>query len=442
MSTKQIKNTLANRHELSALPQTLAEVLRITGDENSSVKDLATVLMRDPALTTKLLRVVNSPFYGTGRKTTTVTQAAMTLGMRAVSALALSTSVYNMTEKKTAVVDHDRFWRHSVETAVAARMIANKVGYRCPEEAFVCGLLHDIGLLILDASYGADYARIWKVNDNETTLIDREETAWGTNHARVGQFLLEQWGLPSEICAAVGSHHTDTSAMSDEKELVLPRIVAMANSISRYRVREAIGLNHPIAEQLPALCRSLALSSEDRSEIENALFDQTVQEASFLDIPIGSLEELMAEANQMLYSLYMTVEGLLDENKRMHRQLAQAAMEKMALDNLRTITATFSHFINNATATIQGRAQLIQASIEKGSTDDSSGSLDSSMGIIVQSVDTICVVIDELKKLSTFDTMTYHNDAHILDIEKRVQERLEQVNSNLSTMHRSPVNPT
>jgi HD-like signal output (HDOD) protein len=94
---------------------------------------LAEVLSRDPALTAKVLRIVNSPYYGAGREITTMPQAVMTLGMRAVSALALSTSIYDLSGKWQVTIDRQRFWRHSLEVAMAARMIARESGYAYPE---------------------------------------------------------------------------------------------------------------------------------------------------------------------------------------------------------------------------------------------------------------------------------------------------------------------
>ena len=86
-------------------------------------------MIKDPALTARLLRVVNSPFYGANREIRTVSQAVMTIGRRAVTALALSTSVYDLTDKWSSVIDRSRFWRHSLEVAIGSRMIAELTGF-------------------------------------------------------------------------------------------------------------------------------------------------------------------------------------------------------------------------------------------------------------------------------------------------------------------------
>jgi HD-like signal output (HDOD) protein len=138
---------LSDHKELTSLPQTLAEVLRVTREEDSSTQELAKVLMRDPAMTAKVLRIANSPYYGAGRSISTVTQAVVTLGMRTVTALTLSSSVYKLVGDWKTAIDRTRFWRHSLEVAIGSRMIYEALGKKQSEEAFVAGLLHDIGIL-------------------------------------------------------------------------------------------------------------------------------------------------------------------------------------------------------------------------------------------------------------------------------------------------------
>ncbi|MBD3404312.1 HDOD domain-containing protein, partial [candidate division GN15 bacterium] len=236
MDKEIITKILDDNKELLSLPQTLAEVIRVTKEDNFSAHQLAEVLMRDPALTAKVLRIVNSPFYGMTREVTSMTQAVVTLGTRQVTALALSSSVYNITAKWGSFIDRVRFWRHSLEVAIGARMIAETIGYRSWEELFVAGLLHDIGMLVLENSYPDMCQRIWGDVDPNDSVIDQEEEVWGTNHARVGQFLLEQWQLPAVICEAVGRHHAIYPKGSDNPDNIPMQVVTLANLISRFSI--------------------------------------------------------------------------------------------------------------------------------------------------------------------------------------------------------------
>ncbi len=124
---------------------------------------------------------------------------------------------------------------------------------------------------------------------------------------------------------------------------------------------------------------------------------------------------------------YLAVENLLRDNRRMQQEMARAQMEKTAVEALRTITATFHHYINNSVATILGRAQLVEAKAGQSIGLDPDGSVGDSMRTIVGAVDTIGLVMDELKNLASFRTTVYHDDTFILDIETRLKERLHEL---------------
>lgn len=424
MSTDLFQKILDEHRELSSLPQTLAEVLRVAKDENSSAQDMASVLRRDPSLTARILRVVNSPFYGAGREISSVTQAVITMGMRAVTTLALSTSIYDMTDKWQSSIDRKRFWRHSLAVAVAAKMIAEPVKYISAEEAFVSGLLHDIGLLVLEKSFPEEFSRIWVQAESGERVFELEEKVWGTNHARVGQFLFEQWNLPTAICDAVGQHHNEFAPGSTQTNLRLAQIVALANMISQFPLVETSRAFSPEVERRGILMANLNLKPDTVKQIEENLLSKTLHEAEFLEIDIGSQSDLLIEANRMLYQQYLIVENLLRENRQMHKQLDLAKMDKAALDTLKTITATFHHYINNAVATILGRAQLVEVALQKGNIVDPGGSIAMSMQVIINGVATIRSVMDELTKLTTFKTTVYHDDTYIIDIENKLRKKL------------------
>ena len=427
MNAEFYNKILQDHQELASLPQTLSEVLRVTKSDTSSAQDLAAVLSHDPALTTKILRIVNSPFYGLSRSVTTLPQAVVTLGMRAVSSLALSTSVYDLTGKWQSTVNRMRFWRHSLETAIACRNIAEAVRYPRIDEAFVAGLLHDIGILVLEKSFSEKYKSVWRQVESGGSLVELEDGAWGTNHARVGQFLLEQWNIPAVICEAVGQHHNHFPPDATEPDFVLPQIVLLGNLISKFTVANAKPHFDYESDSREIVSKNLRIPRERLQAIEEQLLASTVEEAKFLEIEVGSNEEIMLEANKMLYYHYLTVENLLRENRQMQREIAQTKLEKAALDTLKTITATFNHYLNNAAATILGRAQLIQLGVSRGKVIDSKDKIGHAIDIIISGVGTIQAVLEELKTLNEFKTTVYHDDTYIIDIEKKMRQRLAEL---------------
>lgn len=418
---------LKDHEELASLPQSLSEVLRLSRDPDCSAREMAAVLMRDPGLTTKVLRLANSPYFGAGRQVSSVTQAVMTLGMRAVTALALSASVYDLTGKWAGAVDRLRFWRHSLAVAIGAKGIAEAIRYECPEEAFVAGLLHDIGLLVLEKSFPDRYARLWRQAESGESLPDLEDQVWGTNHARVGQFLLEQWHIPEAICSAVGKHHTEYPYDEHDPVFRLPQVVALANEIAQFTIIKARPLQTQQIDRQDLLRTNLKIDMDRLQKVREDLLARTMQEAAFLDIEIGSNEVLLTEANRILYHQFITLERVLRENRSMQREIARGQLEKSALETLKTITATFNHYINNAVGAILGRAQLVQHDIRKGAYAERAENALQSMDIIVNGVKTIRSVMEELTNLSAFKTTVYYDDTYIIDIENKIKRKIEAI---------------
>ncbi len=426
--TQDIFYKILNDHkELSSLPQVMAEVLKISSDPDSSANDLAVVIMKDPTLTAKILRVVNSPFYGRVQKITTVNQAVVTLGQRTVTAVALSTSVYNAVNKVESTVDRKRFWRHSLEVAIGARMIAEALEYVPSEEAFVAGLIHEIGTLILEASFPNEFKRVWKLIEMGESQSVVEDRAWGTNHARVGQFLLDQWGVPKTLGEAVGNHHVVYSHGDKAPENQLAQIVNLANQLSKFRVYNMPPPESRQLENKDIIASNLGLTAAALAKIDENLISEVIKESSYLEIEIGSLEEILSEANHLLYKQFLTVENLLRENRIMQQQIARDQMKKAALESLKAIAATFSHYINNATATILGRAQLVELGISRGDVTDPKGIAALSSRTIVEAVETISSILEELKKMTTFETTLYHDDTYIIDVETKIRKQLDDL---------------
>jgi len=423
-----IKRVLSDSTRLYSLPQTLVEVLRITKDETSSAADLAGVLVKDPAMTTKILRIVNSPFYGAGRQIGSMKQAVITLGLRQVTAVALSTSIYNMTNNWESIFDRVRFWRHSLEVAIAARTIAEKTGYRRLEEIFISGLLHDVGLLILENSFPAEFEKIWKESRRHGNLTDLEEEAWGTNHARVGQFLFEQWQLPEEICQAVGCHHNVFPRGDDSSDFRAGQIVSLANHVSQF----TIGDNQQFTERFDIENReivreNLGLNSQDMLTIEKRLFSQTINESKYLEMDIGSTEDILKEANRMLFDQYAAVESLLEENRRIQQQVAGEQVKRGFLESLKSTTTTFTRLMDNVYACIMGQAQQVKNGIQSGVIIDPKGLVDSSVTTIMDKLQTVALVTEDIRGLTRAETALYYDQQSVDAVENRIKHELEAI---------------
>ncbi len=418
---------LSEHRELSSLPQVLNEVLNVSNDPRSSASDLAGVIVKDPPLTAKVLRVVNSPYYGQSREITTVQDAVVALGLRSVTAIALSTSIYSFIDKVDTSINRKRFWRHSLEVAIAARMIAEKCGYKPSDEAFVAGLLHDIGSLILEASFPDEFRRIWKLVEAGENQVTAEQRTWSTDHARAGQFILDQWGLPKKIGEAVRNHHRVFEYGDNDEIDKLGQIINLANLISRFRTYNTPPPETRTLENKDIITAGLNISTEDLNSICQNLVNEVVQESSYLEIEIGTTEEILNEANKILYRQLITVENLLRENRGMKQRIGHDQEKKAAFESLKTLAATFSHYLNSAAATIRKQAEAIDKAIANGDIADKKGSAALSTGIIGEAVDTMSMILGELKNVTTFEATVYKDDTYLVEIEDKIKDRLERL---------------
>lgn len=425
MTEEDVFERIRSGSELSSLPQVLAEVIRVANREDSDAREIETVISKDPSLTARLLRMANSPFYGGVRKVSSVKQAVVTLGSRAVVALALSTGLYGMFDASETVVDRIHFWRHSLETAIASREIAHLCGYQPVEEAFVAGLVHDLGLLMLEAINPTDFKRLWEQVNHCRDLLGKEREILGTSHARVGQMLMEQWGLPVNIVEAVATHHGGYPAGPAPSLNPLGRIVALANIISKFRVYQRKSLEVEDVEAIETLSQSLKIDPPTLAVIQEHTLNVLIEESRFLEIEIGSVKELLEDANRLIFKQYLLVEEILRDNRKMQEEISRIETRKAALESLKSLTATLSHYINNASSTIMSRAQLVQRAISAGTLSDSEQVAGQSMELILQSVRTISLVLDELKRLGQFDTTHYLNETAMLNIEDRLKKQIE-----------------
>ncbi len=418
---------LEEHKELSSLPHVLVEVIKVSNDPDSSAADISAIILKDPALTAKMLRVVNSSYYGRIQEVTTVNQAVVTLGMRAVTAIALSSSVYDKFHSIEGGVDRKRFWRHSLEVAIASRLIAGEAGYEPVEEAFVAGLLHEIGILILEASFPEEYKRMWKLVEAGESLTTIEQRKWGTDHARSGQFLLDQWGVPKHIGTAIGKHHHVFEHGDKSPDNRLAQIVNLANQLSKFR---AYMMPPPEADMLKnkdIIASNLDISNAALGNIEEKLISEVIKESAFLEIEIGSIEELLIDSNHLLYRQYLTVENLLRENRKMQAQIAQDQTTRAAQESLKSFFSVFSRFINNATTTIQGRAQMIDMALSNGQVVDDSRVCSNATEAIMKSVEAISVILNECRNLADADPKEEANGISESSLESRIQQALEEI---------------
>jgi putative nucleotidyltransferase with HDIG domain len=204
------------------------------------------LIATDQALVSSFLKLVNSAFYGFSRRITTLKQAVTLLGFRSVRNIVVNAGVVGIFRKRTSNNQYRfRLWEHSVSCAVAARILAQKTGYKAKEEAFTAGLLHDIGKVVIDQYAPKDSEAIMGLVDSGYSARDAETEVIGADHTKIGSWIAERWHLPKTLCWVIQYHHEPASdEIPGERDLI--RIVAAANALSRIRKPEK-------PDDLPAL---------------------------------------------------------------------------------------------------------------------------------------------------------------------------------------------
>lgn len=203
-----VREFIGGIQTLPSLPGVYLELSRVLADERASVEDVARVVERDPSMCAKVLQLVNSAFVGLGRPMTGIEMAVSYLGMNMLKNLALVVKVFNPPAGSHASgAMLDRLSRHSLQVGSIGRQLAGS-DRRLADDAFIAGVLHDVGKLILASERPADFERLTARAITESRpLFEVEREELGVTHAELGAYLLGIWGLPYPIVEAAANHH-------------------------------------------------------------------------------------------------------------------------------------------------------------------------------------------------------------------------------------------
>jgi putative nucleotidyltransferase with HDIG domain len=214
--------------EIPPLPVVVQKLLAVMRDDRSSAQDLTQVLSADQALAGMVLKLVNSSFYGLSGNVSTVSRAVVILGHGAIRSLATGLGVVKVFSGPDGPQNQQEFWQHAIITAAGAEVLARRSGYPDPEEAFVAGLMHDIGYLLMSLAAPQELAAVMALGPDRDT--DTEMRRLGIDHTRAGRKLLTKWKLPSQLIEAVRHHHN--AAVVTGGDSPLTTIVALADALS------------------------------------------------------------------------------------------------------------------------------------------------------------------------------------------------------------------
>jgi HD-like signal output (HDOD) protein len=217
---------------LPTLPSVIVRVNEQVANPKTSALDLARTILEDQSLTARLLRLVNSPFYGFPRRIATVTEAVTILGFAPVRSLLLTASVVDLlVGEETPDFSPTGLWEHSVGAAVGAGLLARYTRHEDREEVFVAGLLHDVGKLVLFHFLTKEFLAVLETSRREDIPIrTAEQRLLGFTHDQIGRLLAERWKLPVRLSEAIGCHHRPDLAQVGKREAAL---VHVAEALTR-----------------------------------------------------------------------------------------------------------------------------------------------------------------------------------------------------------------
>lgn len=200
--------------DLVSPPSTYIQLNQLLQDPDSAIDDISAVINTDPSLATRLLRIVNSPFYGFPSQINTISRAITIIGTRELTHLVLATSVINAFKGIPAsLINMDQFWRHSFATAITAQLLAEECGQHATERFFIAGLLHNIGSLVLYQSMPELAGEaIRSAEFGHEVLFKAEQRIMGFDHTEVGYALARAWHLPHSLQEVTHYHHTPSQA--------------------------------------------------------------------------------------------------------------------------------------------------------------------------------------------------------------------------------------
>lgn len=339
------------------MPQILLKLLELCQSEDAGMAELAKLIANDAGMTTKILNVANSAAYHRGGAKVGLLQALSTLGSDMIKTLVISESVYQTFNgfPHSGSNDLRGFWKHSLTAAVMAREIAKIMGYAQSEEAYLGGLLHDVGRLALLAAAPNEYSSNFLAQDNED-LCAVEERSLQISHSEAGAWLIGRWNLDSFMADGILYHHEATARVENAHPLI--RIVHLAHWLANQNSQ------NPMPENAGALCR---IGDDDLALISQGAAAQVKKAATYLGIDLSGADELVAHAAYTAPTPPAnSVQQRLSEEVRnmtltaeMGQSFARQKGDAQLLDVVRQNAGILFHLENTVILLMNGSAQTL-----------------------------------------------------------------------------------
>jgi HD-like signal output (HDOD) protein len=425
MDKATIVNQIRLDNNLLSMPQVISELLEMTSNDNFSAGKLARLILKDPAITSKILKMSNSSFYARPVKIKNLDNAISVLGITTVKCLALATSIFQPKQiAARAGIEINAFYTYILSVASGAELLAGVIKYPLPEEALIAGLLQDVGILYFLQHHPDEYKTVLEKNKNGQSLSEAEMELFGITHCEVGSLLALTWKLPNRIVQSIAHHH-DLAAAGEED--VLGNIVKLSILLTYDRFSEPGPDSADLPKKIERLLALLDIDREQLNQVTINLLARMVEIAQSIGIDINDTEGLLVRANQEIWKSYLKIERLFKEHEEINQRLLEQEREKGAYEAKNVALATLSHYLNNTVMVISGHSELLAILQCNGEIDKLNEQLPVSVGIIKSAINKVIAVMHEMREISPIDEVERFNKSNAINIDARVEKRLIQM---------------
>lgn len=201
--------------QVKTLPHIVTRLIVLINDEESTLQDFEEVIRLDPALVARLLQLVNSSYFGLRRKVDSISRAVALLGMKNLQNIAVTNALKGMMGSgKIKGFSPESLWMHSAASGICCKMIAERIFALNGDDAYLCGILHDIGLIVeLEADQDHFLDLINQLSPENNSITTLEQAIFNTDHCEIGHILAQEWQIPTPIAEAIRDHHLDENTI-------------------------------------------------------------------------------------------------------------------------------------------------------------------------------------------------------------------------------------
>ncbi len=269
-----MRASIAQISHIATLPEVTLRVIKLVEDPDSTAQDLNNVISNDPALGARILKVVNSSFYGLPGQIGSINRAIVLLGLNAVKNVAIAASLAKLFRGGQICPSFDAhaLWTHSIAVASATQMLSARIGLGLPDEAFLAGLIHDLGIMVEMQAHRTKLIEAVERLESEPELAFRqvEQEVFGADHEQFGAGLCRAWKFPLSFANVTGYHHRPLEVAADQRTLAslvhIADVLAARGDIGYRRTVETNEINPQLLEELKLTQPTIDSISEELPE--------------------------------------------------------------------------------------------------------------------------------------------------------------------------------